>query len=135
VAARKSAVMAALVDPAVLKASIPRCKIVRKISGTKIWAMAEIGFQKWNFTVDSALTMNPIDDGYTVSGDILAGRVRLGRLDSTIHITEQAGRSVIDSKTTITPAQKHSAVIERVAVKVARTITGSFFKNIAALAK
>ncbi len=132
VAAPRSAVTAGIVDPEVLRASIPKCRDARAISKNKIWVQAEVGFQRWFFVLESILTVTPTPTGFEVSGDVRSPHLRLGAVTSSVVLEERDGATVVTSATTLTPARRHSIVAIKIGQKLAKTLTNAFFVNFAA---
>src|SRR3954470_18791586 len=69
--ADRAAVWAALNDPDVLKASIPGCQELEKISDTEFQATAKISVGPVKATFKGGVTLSDLDppNGYTISGE------------------------------------------------------------------
>lgn len=129
VPAPAGAVIAGLSDPAVLRAAIPRCRDVRKLSDSKLWVAADIGVLRWTFQVEGVITLQVQGAQVTLGSDLRTRAFRLGHAETVLNMTETAGKTVIVSVTTLTPARNHSLIIRRAGVAVARQLLGSFFQN------
>lgn len=133
VPASVGAVIAGLSDPAVLKAAIPRCREVRKLSDSKMWVAADIGILRWTFQLEGVITLQVRGAQVTLGSDLRTRAFRLGHAKTVLNLTETAGKTLIVSATTLTPVRNHSLVIRRAGVAMARQLLGSFFQNFSPL--
>jgi carbon monoxide dehydrogenase subunit G len=123
------AVIAGFSDAAVLKAAIPRCREVRRLSDTKFWILTDIGVLKWTFLVEGIVTLKCDGPQIHIGSDLRTKAFRLGRADTVLTMTDASGNTLVHSKTTLLPARQHSALVRRTISAVARKLLDGFFLN------
>ncbi len=129
VSASRAAVIAGLSDLGVLKAAIPRCREVRRLTPDKVWIATDIGVLRWTFQVEGIVTLRVEGAQVVIASDLRTRTFRLGHAVTTLTLTEDAGRTMIHSTTTLTPARAHSLVMRRTIGAVAKTLLTGFFQN------
>lgn len=129
VAALPEAVAAALVDADVLRASIPNCTQLRRVSDGMFWGMASVGILKFRFDMDATITVKPTPQGYTMSGTVRAGPVTAGTIDMTVILKPENGRTRVDSHAKVKPTKAHGKIVMSAATAVSRKLLNSFFER------
>ena len=129
--ASKQAVWDALNDPDVLKASIPGCDTIEKISDTELKAKVtlKIGPVKAKFAGD--VTLSDIDppNGYTISGKGSGGVAGFGSGSATVTMTEDGGDTVLSYSAKASVGGKLAQVGQRLIDSTSKKLADEFFAN------
>src|SRR4249920_3426473 len=94
IAAPRAAVWASLNDPEVLKACIPGCESLEKISDTQIRATAGIKLGPVSAKFQGQVTLSNLDppNGYTISGEGKGGPAGFAKGGAEVRlVTQDAG--------------------------------------------
>lgn len=129
--ASKQAVWDALNDPEVLKASIPGCDTVEKISDTELKAKVtlKIGPVKAKFSGDVTLSDMDPPNGYTISGKGKGGAAGFGSGSATVTMTEENGETVLSYSAKASVGGKLAQVGQRLIDSTSKKLADEFFAN------
>ncbi len=129
--ASKQAVWDALNDPDVLKASIPGCDTVEKLSDTELKAKVtlKIGPVKAKFSGDVKLSDMDPPNGYTISGKGSGGVAGFGSGSATVTMTEDGGETVLSYSANASVGGKLAQVGQRLIDSTAKKLAEEFFAN------
>lgn len=136
--ASKQKVWEALNDPDVLKASIPGCEDLQKISDTELTAKvaAKVGPVSAKFS--GKVTLSDIDapNGYKISGEGQGGVAGFAKGGAEVQLEEDAGETVLKYTATAQVggklAQIGSRLIDSTAKKMANEFFGKFVEQVGA---
>src|SRR4029450_2386685 len=95
--ATRDQVWAALNDPAMLKASLPGCESLEKVSDHEFAAtvIAKVGPVKAKFNGNVALSnLNP-PSSYTIAGEGKGGAAGLAKGGAAVNLTEDGGATIL----------------------------------------
>ncbi|WP_243374652.1 CoxG family protein [Microvirga solisilvae] len=132
--ADRAAVWAALNDPDVLKASIPGCQELEKISDTEFQAIAKVAVGPVKATFKGGVTLSDLDppNGYTISGEGQGGIAGWAKGGATVRLEDIEGgtKLVYDVEANVGGkiAQLGGRLINGVAKKYADEFFGNFAK-------
>jgi len=129
--ASKQAVWDALNDPEVLKASIPGCDSVEKISDTELKAKVtlKIGPVKAKFAGDVTLSDMDPPNGYTISGKGKGGAAGFGSGSATVSMTEDGGETILTYSAKASVGGKIAQVGQRLIDSTSKKLVDEFFAN------
>jgi carbon monoxide dehydrogenase subunit G len=129
--ASKQAVWDALNDPEVLKASIPGCDSVEKISDTELKAKVtlKIGPVKAKFAGDVTLSDMDPPNGYTISGKGKGGAAGFGSGSATVSMTEDGGETILTYLAKASVGGKIAQVGQRLIDSTSKKLADEFFAN------
>lgn len=129
--ASKQAVWDALNDPEVLKASIPGCDSVEKISDTELKAKVtlKIGPVKAKFAGDVTLSDMDPPNGYTISGKGKGGAAGFGSGSATVSMTEEGGETVLTYSAKASVGGKIAQIGQRLIDSTSKKLADEFFAN------
>lgn len=131
IAAPRDVVWAALNDPDVLKASIPGCESVEKISDTELKAKVtlKIGPVKASFT--GAVTLSDIDppNGYTISGEGSGGAAGHAKGGAVVRLEEAGEETILHYDVKAQVGGKIAQLGGRLIDSTAKKLAGQFFEN------
>ncbi|MGY8990066.1 MAG: SRPBCC family protein [Rhodospirillales bacterium] len=129
--APKQAVWDALNDPEVLKASIPGCDSVEKISDTELKAKVtlKIGPVKAKFAGDVTLSDMDPPNGYTISGKGKGGAAGFGSGSATVSMTEEGGETVLTYSAKASVGGKIAQIGQRLIDSTSKKLADEFFSN------
>ncbi|MSP66804.1 MAG: carbon monoxide dehydrogenase [Alphaproteobacteria bacterium] len=139
--APRQAVWEALQDPAVLRASMPGCETLEKLSDTEFTAKVttKVGPVKAKFT--GKVTLSDLDppNGYTISGEGQGGVAGFAKGSAKVQLSDAGPgqttlRYTVDAMVGGKIAQIGSRLIEGTARKLADEFFGSFTAQVAARA-
>ena len=132
--APRQAVWDALNDPDVLKASIPGCDTVEKISDTELKAKVtlKIGPVKAKFSGDVTLSDLDPPNGYTISGKGNGGAAGFGSGSATVAMTEDGGETVLSYSAKASVGGKLAQVGQRLIDSTSKKLADEFFANFVA---
>lgn len=122
-------VWAALNDPDVLKASVPGCEMLEKVSDTEFTAtvMAKVGPVRAKF--NGRVTLSDIDppNGYTISGEGQGGAAGFGKGGAKVSLTSENGGTVLRYEANASVGGKMAQIGSRVVEGVAKKMADDFF--------
>ena len=129
--ASKQAVWDAMNDPEVLKASIPGCDSVEKISDTELKAKVtlKIGPVKAKFAGDVKLSDMDPPNGYTISGKGKGGAAGFGSGSATVSMTEDGGETILTYSAKASVGGKIAQVGQRLIDSTSKKLVDEFFAN------
>ena len=129
--ASKQVVWDALNDPEVLKASIPGCDSVEKISDTELKAKVtlKIGPVKAKFAGDVTLSDMDPPNGYTISGKGKGGAAGFGSGSATVSMTEDGGETILTYSAKASVGGKIAQVGQRLIDSTSKKLADEFFAN------
>lgn len=127
--APRQKVWEALNDPEVLKASVPGCETLEKVSDTEFTAtvMAKVGPVRAKF--NGRVTLSDMDppNGYTISGEGQGGAAGFGKGGATVALTEQDGGTLLRYEANASVGGKMAQIGSRVVEGVAKKMADDFF--------
>lgn len=131
IAAPRDVVWAALNDTEVLRASIPGCESVDKISDTEMKAKVtlKIGPVKASFT--GAVTLSDIDppNGYTISGEGSGGAAGHAKGGAVVRLEEAGENTILHYDVKAQVGGKIAQLGGRLIDSTAKKLAGQFFEN------
>lgn len=128
IAASREAVWTALNDPEVLKACIPGCEELQKLSETEIDARihAALGPVRSVFATRIQLTEIDAPSGYTLTGEG-KGAAGFGKGSARVELTEDAGATVLRYSADMRLGGKLAQVGSRLLEGATRQLADQFF--------
>ncbi len=131
--APREKVWAALNDADVLKASVPGCETLEKVSDTEFTAtvMARVGPVRAKF--DGRVTLSDMDppNGYTISGEGQGGAAGFGKGGAKVMLTSENGGTVLRYEANASVGGKMAQIGSRVVEGVAKKMADDFFSTFA----
>ncbi len=131
--ADRAAVWAALNDPEILKACIPGCQELAKVSDTEFQAVAKIAVGPVKATFKGGVTLTDLDppNGYTISGEGQGGIAGWAKGGAKVRLEEAGGgtRLVYDVEAQV--GGKIAQLGGRLINGVAKKYADEFFANFA----
>jgi carbon monoxide dehydrogenase subunit G len=125
-------VWAALNDPAVLKASLPGCQSLEKISDTEFAAVvvAKVGPVKAKFNGNVALSnLNP-PQSYTIAGEGKGGAAGFAKGGADVNLTEDDGATILRYTAKADVGGKLAQLGSRLIDGTAKKMADEFFENL-----
>lgn len=123
----------ALNDAEVLKASVPGCETLEKVSDTEFTAtvMARVGPVRTKF--NGRVTLSDIDppNGYTISGEGQGGAAGFGKGGARVTLTGANGETVLRYEANASVGGKMAQIGSRVVEGVAKKMADDFFARFA----
>ena len=131
IAAPRDTVWAALNDPDVLKACIPGCKTLEKISDTAFKATATLAIGPVKATFAGAVTLSEIDapNAYVIRGDGNGGVAGFAKGEARVRLREDGLETVLDYAVRADVGGKLAQLGGRLIDATAKKLAGDFFKN------
>ncbi len=128
IAASREAVWSALNDPEVLKACIPGCEALQKLSDTEIDARinAALGPVRSVFATRIQITEIDAPAGYTLTGEG-KGAAGFGKGSARVELTEDAGATVLRYSADMRLGGKLAQVGSRLLEGATRQLADQFF--------
>ena len=129
--APRDEVWAALNDPAVLKASLPGCQSLEKISDTEFAAVvvAKVGPVKAKFNGNVALSnLNP-PQSYTIAGEGKGGAAGFAKGGADVNLTEDDGATILRYTAKADVGGKLAQLGSRLIDGTAKKMADEFFDN------
>ena len=135
IAAPRLAVWAALNDPEVLKACIPGCESLEKISDTQMKAVAGIKFGPVSAKFQGQVTLSDLDppSGYRISGEGKGGPAGFAKGGAEVRLIDQNAGTLLTYVVDAQVGGKIAQVGARLIDATAKTMAEQFFKKFAAL--
>jgi hypothetical protein len=132
--APQRAVWDALNDPDVLKASIPGCESVEKVSDTELKAKVtlKIGPVKAKFAGEVTLLDLDPPNGYTISGKGSGGAAGFGSGSASVSMREEGGETVLSYSAKASVGGKIAQLGQRLVDSTAKKLADEFFDNFVA---
>lgn len=129
----RAVVWAALNDPEVLKACIPGCETIEKLSDTEMSAKVtlKIGPVKASFTGKVTLSNLDPPNGYTISGEGQGGVAGHARGGADIRLEEQGDTTVLHYAVKAEVGGKIAQLGARLIDGTAKKLAGEFFEKFA----
>ncbi len=131
--AERAAVWAALNDPEILKACIPGCQELTKVSDTEFQAVAKIAVGPVKATFKGGVTLTDLDppNGYTISGEGQGGIAGWAKGGAKVRLEDAGGgtRLVYDVEAQV--GGKIAQLGGRLINGVAKKYADEFFANFA----
>jgi carbon monoxide dehydrogenase subunit G len=134
--AERAAVWTALNDPDVLKACIPGCEALEKISDTEFRATAKVAVGPVKATFKGAVALSDLDppNGYTISGEGQGGVAGFAKGGAKVRLEEAEGGTKlvydVDAQVGGKIAQLGGRLINGVAKKYADEFFAKFAKTL-----
>lgn len=129
IAAPRELVYRALNDPEVLKAAIPGCETIEKLSDTEMTAtvVTKVGPVKAKF--QGAVTLSHLDppNGYTISGEGKGGAAGFAKGGARVRLEEDGGVTVLHYEVKADVGGKLAQLGSRLIDGTARKLAGEFF--------
>jgi carbon monoxide dehydrogenase subunit G len=135
IAAPRPAVWAALNDPEVLKACIPGCESLEKISDTQMKAVAGIKLGPVSAKFQGQVTLSDLDppSGYRISGEGKGGPAGFAKGGAEVRLIDQNAGTLLTYVVDAQVGGKIAQVGARLIDATAKTMAEQFFKKFAAL--
>ena len=131
ISASREKVWEALNDPEVLKASVPGCETLEKVSDTEFTAtvMAKVGPVRAKF--NGRVTLSDIDppNGYTISGEGQGGAAGFAKGGAKVSLTTENGETVLRYEANASVGGKMAQIGSRVVEGVAKKMADDFFST------
>jgi carbon monoxide dehydrogenase subunit G len=133
IAAPRAAVWAALNDPEVLRACIPGCDSLEKISDTQMKAAASIKLGPVAAKFTGKLNLSDLDppNGYNLSGEGQGGPAGFAKGGAEVRLSEAEGGTLLSYKVKAQVGGKIAQVGGRLIDATAKSMADQFFKNFA----
>ncbi|MBB3235662.1 CoxG family protein [Phyllobacterium endophyticum] len=131
IAASRDTVWRALNDPEILRACIPGCESLEKISDTELEATVgvKMGPVKARFTGKVELTnLNP-PSSYTISGEGKGGVAGFAKGGADVTLTEEGAETVLAYKVNADVGGKIAQLGSRLIASTSKKIATQFFEN------
>lgn len=132
--ATQQVVWEALNDPEALKASIPGCETVDKISDTQYTARLTmaIGPVKAKFTGDVTLTDIDAPNGYTITGKGSGGAAGFGKGSARVTLIAEGNSTVLRYSANASVGGKLAQIGQRLVDSAAKKMADEFFTSFTA---
>ncbi len=132
--ASRQAVWDALNDPEVLKASIPGCESVEKVSDTEFTAKVTmaVGPVKARFTGQVKLTDIDAPNGYTITGKGSGGAAGFGEGNAQVTLVEDGDETVLSYIARASVGGKLAQIGQRLIDATAKKMANEFFTGFVA---
>ena len=133
--ASREKVFAALNDPDVLKACIPGCESLEKVSDTELKAKVRMRIGPVSAAFSGKVTLSDIDppNGYRISGEGQGGAAGFAKGGAVVALTEDAGQTVLTYNVDAQVGGKIAQVGARLIDGTARKLADEFFGKFAAM--
>jgi carbon monoxide dehydrogenase subunit G len=127
--APREKVWEALNDAEMLKASVPGCETLEKVSDTEFTAtvMAKVGPVRAKF--NGRVTLSDMDppNGYTISGEGQGGAAGFGKGGAKVSLTDGDGGTILRYEANASVGGKMAQIGSRVVEGVAKKMADDFF--------
>jgi carbon monoxide dehydrogenase subunit G len=133
--AERERVWAALNDPEVLKACIPGCQELEKVSDTEFAAVAKVAVGPVKATFKGNVTLSDIDapNGYTITGEGQGGVAGFAKGGAKVRLSEAEGGTQLSYDVEAQVGGKIAQLGGRLINGVAKKYADQFFGNFAKL--
>jgi carbon monoxide dehydrogenase subunit G len=134
IAAPREKVFAALNDPAVLRACIPGCESLDKVSDTEMTAKVRLKIGPVSATFSGKVMLSDIDppNGYKISGEGQGGVAGFAKGGAVVALREDGADTVLDYNADAQVGGKIAQVGARLITGTARKLADEFFGKFAA---
>lgn len=134
IAAPRQAVWDALNDADALKAALPGCEEVNKISDTEFSAKLKLVVGPVKAQFSGQVTLSDIDapNGYTLAGQGSGGAAGFGKGEAKVTLTDDGGGTVISYTVHATVGGKLAQIGQRLIDATAKKMARQFFESFAA---
>jgi carbon monoxide dehydrogenase subunit G len=134
IAAPRVAVWAALNDPEVLKACIPGCESLEKLSDTQMKAVAGIKLGPVSAKFQGQVTLSDLDppNGYRISGEGKGGPAGFAKGGAEVRLVDHDAGTLLSYTVDAQVGGKIAQVGARLIDATAKTMAEQFFKKFAA---
>jgi carbon monoxide dehydrogenase subunit G len=138
IAAPREKVFAALNDQEVLKACIPGCESLEKLSDTEMTAKVRLRIGPVSATFNGKVVLSDIDapNGYKISGEGQGGVAGFAKGGAVVKLSDEAGATVLrydaDAQVGGKIAQVGARLIQGTARKLADQFFGKFAETVGA---
>lgn len=129
--APRSKVWDALNDPDVLKASIPGCQSLEKLSDTEMKATAAVKIGPISARFSGNVQLSDLDPptGYRISGEGQGGVAGFAKGGATVHLDEDAGGTLLKYEVHAQVGGKIAQLGARLIDSSAKNLADQFFRN------
>jgi carbon monoxide dehydrogenase subunit G len=137
IAAPREKVWQALNDPEILRASIPGCESLEKLSDTELTAKVTLAIGPIRAKFTGKVTLGDLDppNGYTITGEGQGGVAGFAKGGAKVHLVEKDGGTVLsytaDAQVGGKMAQLGARLIDSTAKKLADEFFGRFVAAVA----
>jgi carbon monoxide dehydrogenase subunit G len=135
IAASRAAVWASLNDPEVLKACIPGCESLEKLSDSQMKAVAGIKLGPVSAKFQGQVTLSDLDppNGYKISGEGKGGPAGFAKGGADVRLAEQDGGTLLTYTVDAQVGGRIAQVGARLIDATAKSMAEQFFKKFAAI--
>lgn len=129
IAAPRNVVWAALNDPETLKACIPGCESIEKLSDTDLQAVVAVKVGPISARFNGKVTLSDIDapKSYKITGEGQGGGAGFGKGSADVHLTETEGGTTLTYQVNAQVGGKMAQVGSRLIDSVAKSLAETFF--------
>ena len=133
IVAPQKAVWDALNDPEILKACIPGCESVDKVSDTEFSAKVtfKVGPVKAKFTGDVTLSDIDAPNSYTISGSGKGGAAGFGKGGAQVYLKAEGEETILTYTANASVGGKLAQVGQRLIDSTSKKLAAEFFSNFA----
>lgn len=131
IAAPREVVWAALNDPDVLRASIPGCESVEKISDTELQAKVTLKIGPVKASFKGNVTLSDIDapNGYTISGEGTGGAAGHAKGSAVVRLEQDGENTILHYDVKAQVGGKIAQLGGRLIDATAKKLAGEFFQR------
>jgi len=135
IAAPKDKVWAALNDPDVLKACIPGCESIEKLSDTEMKAVAAVKLGPIAARFTGKVLLSDLDppNGYTISGEGQGGVAGFAKGGASVKLTDEEGGTKLAYQVNAQIGGKMAQLGARLIDSTAKQMAESFFSKFSAV--
>jgi carbon monoxide dehydrogenase subunit G len=135
IAAPKDKVWAALNDPDILKACIPGCESIEKLSETEMKAVAAVKLGPIAARFTGKVLLSDLDppNGYTISGEGQGGVAGFAKGGASVKLTDEAGGTKLAYQVNAQIGGKMAQLGARLIDSTAKQMAESFFSKFSAV--
>jgi carbon monoxide dehydrogenase subunit G len=135
IAASKDKVWAALNDPDVLKACIPGCESIEKLSETEMKAVAAVKLGPISARFSGKVLLSDLDppNGYTISGEGQGGVAGFAKGGAVVKLTDEEGGTKLAYHVNAQIGGKMAQLGARLIDSTAKQMAETFFSKFSAL--
>jgi hypothetical protein len=129
IAAPRAHVWQALNDPDILKACIPGCESIEKLSPTEMKARVALKLGPIKASFSGQVTLSDIDppNGYTISGEGSGGSVGGAKGSAQVKLTDESGATLLAYNVSSQVSGKIAQLGARLVDSAAQKLAGDFF--------
>ena len=132
--APRETVWAALNDPDVLKASIPGCESIEKLSDTELKAIASLKIGPINARFNGKVTLEDLDppNGYNLNGEGQGGVAGFAKGGARVRLEDEQGATRLRYEVHAQIGGKMAQLGARLIDSTAKSLSEKFFNNFSA---